>query len=465
MPGWCCCDAWQHWSHWKDEQFMVARESQVTQVKRLRIHPSAFVFVYSSDELPPTNVESVYLQVFKENPWPNPTLAAASDRKSSLSGPTGVKMSGPYSYVPPNYWLEDTRNVGGAFGFLTEGGPGQNPLSMESFALTVPKDQYWPINDYWNYHCGAQSGNFGSLGSFTPALNARYGRGNSAEDFLQKSELAAFEGHKAMFEGYSRNKYTSTGVIQWMLNNPFPEMIWHLYDYYFNPSSTYFATKRACEPVHIQYSYDDRSIWVVNSLYTAQTNLKATAEVYSISATQLYQHSVNIDKIDSDSAKSLFVLPSRIDNLSSSYFVRLLLDNANGRVSNNFYWLSTTADVLDWNKSTWYDTPIKTYGNLTLLQTLPKVNLKVTSNTTQDQKTGETVTQVSINNPGSSIALFVHARVVSNSGLDIWPILWDDNYVSLLPSETRVLTAKYTRSNGQGDQVITEVWNNISGGK
>jgi exo-1,4-beta-D-glucosaminidase len=266
-----------------------------------------------------------------------------------------------------------------------------------------------------------------------------------------------------MFEGYGRNKYTSTGVIQWMLNNPFPEMIWHLYDYYFNPSSAYFATKRACEPVHIQYSYDDRSIWVVNSLYTPQTNLKATAQVYAIDATLLFQKTENIDQIDSDSAKSLFTLPSNIDKLTKTYFVRLLLEKGDTQLSNNFYWLSTTADVIDWSKSTWYDTPCKSFANMTLLQTLPKVDLKVSINTTGMSE--ETVSQVTVNNPGSAIALFVHVRLISNSGLDLWPILWDDNYVSLLPGETRVLTGKYTRSTGEGVKVVTEVWNNISGGK
>ena len=57
-----------------------------------------------------------------------------------------------------------------------------------------------------------------------------------------------------MFEAYSRNKYASTGVIQWMLNNAWPSLIWHLYDYFLMPAGGYFGTKKACEPVHAQYS-------------------------------------------------------------------------------------------------------------------------------------------------------------------------------------------------------------------
>jgi len=302
------------------------------------------------------------------------------------------------------------------------------------------------------------------LGSFTPDLNARYGAADSAEDYLEKSELAAYETHKSMWEGYGRNKYVSTGLIQWMLNNPFPEMIWHLYDYYFNPSSTYFATKRACEPLHIQYSYDDDSVWIVNSLYKPATGLRATAEVFSIDATLEFQRIFPVNLIGGDSSMFLFSLP-HIDDISPTYFIRLRLENATNVLSRNFYWIPRVPDFLDWNRTTWFETPTLSYADLTQLQTLPKVDLIVESSTSHNGNTGETTTIVRILNPENTIALFIHVRVLSGAGADIWPIFWDDNYISLLPNEYITLTAKYMHSDGKGIQVLTEVWNNISGGK
>jgi len=38
-----------------------------------------------------------------------------------------------------------------------------------------------------------------------------------------------------MFEGYSRNKYASAGVIQWMINSAWPSLVRQLYDYYLRP--------------------------------------------------------------------------------------------------------------------------------------------------------------------------------------------------------------------------------------
>ena len=87
-----------------------------------------------------------------------------------------------------------------------------------------------------------------------------------------------YEAERAMFEAYGRNKYVSTGVIQWMMNTAWPGLIWHLYDYYLRPGGGYFGTKKALEPVHVQYSYDDSSIVVVNSTYTDLAGYRVTAE-------------------------------------------------------------------------------------------------------------------------------------------------------------------------------------------
>ena len=85
---------------------------------------------------------------------------------------------------------------------------------------------------------------FKDLHVFTDALNARYRAGRPAlEDYALKSQMQTYEGVRAMYEAYSRNKYTSTGVIQWMLNNAWPSMIWHLYDFYLRPGGGYFGAK------------------------------------------------------------------------------------------------------------------------------------------------------------------------------------------------------------------------------
>lgn len=145
------------------------------------------------------------------------TVSAAAAVNSSISGPSGVKMSGPYSWVlpsqhaararlsqplqvPPSYFhLDDGRYaLGGGWGFLTEGGPGESPMSASALQVvrvcqcllfvaalpqtssliasqrTVDREQLWPPlpDDCWG-HCGSQLGLFGSLKRFNGPLTAR----------------------------------------------------------------------------------------------------------------------------------------------------------------------------------------------------------------------------------------------------------------------------------------------------
>ena len=138
--------------------------------------------------------------------------------------------------------------------------------------------------------------------------------------------MQAYEAHRAMMEAYGRNKYNSTGVIQWMLNNAWPSMIWHLYDWYLRPGGSYFGVKRACEPLHVQYSYDDRSIVVVNSYYKNFSGLKVAARVFNLDMTEKFSREVTLD-VAPDSSVRAFVLPE-LDGLSRTYFVSLRLESA-----------------------------------------------------------------------------------------------------------------------------------------
>ena len=456
MAGWCCCDHWEHWKKWQPADHAIAAASLRDQLYRLRAHPSLLVWLNGSDGPPPPEVEKKYLEVAAELRWPNPTLSSAADKPTTLTGESGVKMSGPYEYVVPRYWLEDTKN-GGAYGFNTETSPGPAVPPIESLRRMLPADKLWPINDHWNYHAGG--GEFRELKVFTQALEARYGAATSAEDFAQKSQLMAYEGIRAMFEGYSRNKYTATGVVQWMLNNAWPGMIWHLYDYYMQPGGGYFGAKRATEALHPIYGYDDNAIWVVSSQYQAAPGLKLGVAVYDLDGRELFAKQVAVDA-PADSTQRLLVLPA-LKDAGPITFVRLTLDDAAGkRVGGNFYWLSTKAEVVDYAKSKWYVTPTASFADFTALAKLPATKVTVASHT---ERAGEqAVTRVTLENAGPALAFFTRLKLSKAAGSEeILPVLWEDNYVSLLPGEKRTLTATYrSRELGPAEPVVeVSGWN------
>jgi len=447
IAGWCCCSHWEHWQHtseypegptWDKEDYEIAAKSQADQIRRLRNHPSLLVWLNGSDNPPPPDVEQMYVEILKQYQWPNPFLSSATAKPSTVTGASGVKMEGPYEWVPASYWLSD-KTLGGAHGFATEISPGPAVPPIESLRRMLNKDHLWPINEAWAYHAGG--GQFKDLKVFSEALNARYGPATDASDYAMKSQLMAYEGQRAMFEAFAGNRYNSTGVIQWMLNNAWPSMIWHLYDYYLMPGGGYFGTKKACEPVHVQYSYADKSVLAVNTSQKPLSDLKMTVQVFDLSLAAKFSKVLKLN-LQPDSNSAPFVIP-QIDGVSDTYFLRLLLEDSSGQtLSSNFYWLSTKDDVLDWQKSTWYYTPTSSYADMTQLQKLQPAKLVLSSRMTR--KDGEEIAHVRVSNPGRNIAFFVHLQVKQGaSERDVLPVVWQDNYFSLLPGESREVTATY----------------------
>jgi exo-1,4-beta-D-glucosaminidase len=468
MAGWCCCDHWEHWGNWAPEDFDIAKASLRDQMYRLRSHPSMVMWLNGSDNPPPPDVEEMYLKIEKDLLWPNPIVSSATAKPATVTGASGVKMSGPYEYVAPSYWSADPHRptteqncnaggCGGAYGFNAETSMGPAVPPIESVRRMVPKDHLWPIDDYWNFHAGG--GAFKTLKVFTDAQDNRYGKATSAEDFTYKSQLMTYEGVRAMYEAYSRNKYTSTGVIQWMLNNAWPSMIWHLYDYYLRPGGGYFGAKKAMQALDPVYGYDDHSVWLVSSQYEDAKGLKLTARILNVDATEKFSKEVTLDAA-ADSTAKVFELP-QVDGLSPAYFLDLRVTDAGGKlIGSNFYWLSTKNETIDWAKSNWYVTPTESYADYTALAQLPKVKLNVSSRS--ENKGNQSITRVTLENPSKSVAFFVRMKVnKGKGGEEILPAVWQDNYISLLPGEKREVTAMYRIAELGGAKPDVEVqgWN------
>src|SRR4051794_8511330 len=160
--------------------------------------------------------------------------------------------------------------------------------------------------------CGISTpagGQFKDITLFTTALEARYGKAADLKDYTRKAQALAYEGERAMFEGYARNKYAATGVIHWMLNNAWPSLIWHLYDYSLRPGGGYFGTKIACEPIHVQYSYDDKSIVVVNDTPADVKGLKVTATLLDLGLAEKFTREAPVD-VGPDAVSRVFEIPA-----------------------------------------------------------------------------------------------------------------------------------------------------------
>ena len=431
MAGWQCCDFWQKPDKWTPQDHVIANASLYSQISRLRVHPSVFVWLNGSDEMPSPDVEKDFLAVLKERGWVEPVLNSAADRTSTVSGPSGVKMTGPYDYVPPEYWYLDKNRLGGAFGFNTETGPGAAIPGLESIRRTLPRQSWWPIDEQWNYH--AASSSFAQYSKFGAGMAGTYGPATSLEDYVLKAQVMAYDGERAMFEAYGAEKYHATGVIQWMLNNAWPSFFWHLYDYYLVPGGGFFGARKANEPLHIQYRYDDGKVVVVNSTLSAYQGLRASAKVFDLGSKPQFAQESSLD-LTADGVAVAFAVPRQ----SATAFVQLELRDARNRlVSENLYWVPAKLAQLDWDKSSYVNTPALSYADMRDLAGLPRTVVQASAS--QGSQRGEV--RVELKNSGGSIAFFTHLRAVkAGTEEEVAPVFWSDNFVSLLPGNTRALT-------------------------
>jgi exo-1,4-beta-D-glucosaminidase len=448
--GWSCQWEWQDYLKAPvDETFggvdTPAEMDLITtslrdQVLRLRNHPSVVVWNLASDMLPRPELERRYRALLAEIDPTRPPLAACSVRTSEVSGPTGVKMNGPYEWVPPEYWYLD-RERGGAYGFNTETGPGAQPPVVESIRRMLPREHWWPIDAMWDFHSGRHT--FKNLDRYRTALDARYGASASLDEFARKAQVANYEAMRPMFESFAIRWPDAKGVVQWMLNSAWPDMFWQLYDWYLVPTGAYYAARNANQPLHVAYDYGRRSLVAINDT-DSTVSASVVVRLLDVASRDVRRETVEVELAPGERREVVEI--GALPTGSPVYFLDARLQMTRGEAASrpaqapapSFYWLPAVNDELDWKKSEWYYTPTRRYADLAAVTRLPPAPLEVSHRFTPTAD-GQAV-EVTLHNPSPHLAFFVELAVVgAESGKLAAPVLWDDNYVSLLPGERRTV--------------------------
>jgi exo-1,4-beta-D-glucosaminidase len=437
MVGWCCCSSWERWKNWTPDVVDVAQKSWHDQIVRLRNHPSVFDWLLGSDNHPTADVEKMYIQVLNDFDGTRPYQSSATQDSSTVSGHTGLWM-GPfprvYSYRPPVFWY-------GKLEFNTEAGPsGEQIPPLETMRKMMPEKDLWPISNSWNIRLHK---NF--FPDARSALFSRYGEPAGVEEYSMKSQVLQYEATRAMFEAYAANKYRASGIIYWMYNSAWPSLYWQLYDYFFAPNGAFYGTKKACENLHIQYSYDDGSIRVVNGNYQDINGLKAFAKLYNFNLQEIFSREVPVD-IKADESKKVILTDFPVDP-GDVYFLKLVLtDNSGKEISSNFYWLSGNGDEK---------------ADFTSLNKLPGVKLNYSVSPLQLEG-GKYTATIEVENPSASLAFSVNPKILKHDSKDlVLPVFWEDNYFSLLPGEKRDLKVEFNAEDLGGTKPLLAIdgWN------
>ena len=436
---------------------------------RVRNHPSLIHFLGHDETFPTENLDKNYKELIaKYTPQrtyqPHSGAFEVEDRFKTGGTRTGTLEL--WAYANPSHYY--THKEDGAWGFAQSGGIGGIFTPYESMRKILPDSTLWPItNETFSFHTVLQGTDYFQAG--LDAINNRYGKATGIVDFCNKGMALNYESSRGMFEAYARNKYASLGITTWKYDAAWPAVYtWQYVDWFLNVGGAYYGAKEACQPLHIQYSYDDHSIYVLNSYYQEFKDLKATAEVFNFDLSKKLSKSAVVN-IGADGKTEAFKIefPS---GLSKTFFLKLKLEDQTGKViSDNFYWLSTVKDIegtkLETKSPRGFDWDLfiakpKSVADFSALETLPKVGLEKSLTISNEGKGMSAVAKLTNND--KHLAFMVRlALTKGEGGGEFNPVYWDDNYISLFPGETREVKVSFEKRDQGDSQVVLKVsgWN------
>lgn len=288
--------------------------------------------------------------------------------------------------------------------------------TLESFESTNPREDWWPIDDVWAYHDWHSGGN-GTTAPFMAEIEREFGAPISLPDFERKAQMLNYVNHRAIFEGMNANLWApNSGRLLWMTQPSWPSTMWQILSADYDTQASFYGTKKACEPLHVQLNLADYQVDAVNTTPNPHPGLTVVAQVYSLTGALLSEKKAPLE-LAADQRTPAFRLDLAAQLAHGMVLVRLELLEGSGTVlSRNLYWLGgKPADA----------------RALTRLDPMP-VQIKTT-------RTGERSLTVTVTNPGAQPSFENKLTLTDQDGRRILPVYYTDNYISLLPGESQTI--------------------------
>ncbi|MGA1980911.1 MAG: LamG-like jellyroll fold domain-containing protein [Acidobacteriaceae bacterium] len=416
----------------QDPALFLANAADV--IERFRNHPSIVVWCGRNEGVPQPIINMGLDKLVR-------TLDGTRYYSPS-SNAVNLQGSGPYRYQnPADYYTRLNR------GFSVETGT-PSMSTLESFQSTITKPDQWPISDAWAYHDWHHSGN-GDVAPFMAEINAEFGAPTSLEDFERKAQMLNYVDHRAIFEGMNANLWTpNSGRLLWMTQPAWPSTMWQILSSDYDTQASYYGVKKACEPLHIQLNLATYGVDVVNTTNVARSGLTAEATVYSLSNAVLL-HASQQSSVQVDAVAPVMHLDLAPLLANAMVLVALDLRDEHGfYVSHNLYWLGTNPAVYH------------------QLNNLPAVKLAASIREPEAMdrpEDGMATLLVQLTNLSTSASLQNKLTLVNASdSARILPAYYSDNYISLLPGETTLISIQYPRAAALGPAAINlRGWNAV----
>ncbi len=361
---------------------------------------------------------------------------------------------------------------GGGFGgpggvlepFKTELGSVSIP-TLEAIKAMMPEKDLYDLNDDWAEHdlCrGAQQGN-----TFPAMISQRYGAIATRDlpDFVRKSQLAMYETYRAMYEGRMAKMFAPCdAVLTWMSNPSQPSFVWQIYSYDLEPLAALYGAQKGCEPLHIQMNANDFHVMVINSQPAAKENLQALVRVFNMDGTKKAERTILVTA-GACAATDLGAI-AWPEGLSTVHFITLELHDAAGKVlSDNFYWRTTAQAAAGAAPAGGVGLGRAGFGappeDFSAMETMPTAQINVAAIPVQNAEPGRTFS-VTVSNLTKIPAIQIHLQLRNAATQQrILPVFYSENYVSLMPGESRTITIQSPWKNQGGALPVIAVdgWN------
>jgi hypothetical protein len=397
----------------QDVPLFVANARDV--VRRYRTHPS-IVLWFGRNEGVPQPVLQTALQdmVWQED---GTRIYKGNSRVINLGG------SGPYEWHPPEDYFTSYPH-----GFAIEVGTSSFP-TLESWQRTVPAADRWPISDTWVYHDWHQERGV-SMASFMKALETEFGAPRDLADFERKAQMLNYESYRAIFEGFTAGLWTTNSArMLWMTHPAWPSSDFQIYSSDYDTHAAFYGTKKGAEPVHVQMNQPDRTVVMANTTQAMLRGVTVRARVTDLAGTLVTTREQTVD-VPANQTVSTFQLALDPALAKGPVLVRVEAVGADGgRLSENFYWQAAKP------------------ADLRVMEAMPKVALKANAQA-GSAANGERTVTVALSNPSKTPALQAKLTLFDAKGVQVLPAYFSDNYVSLLPGESRTVTVRYPGNRG-----------------
>ena len=235
-----------------------------------------------------------------------------------------------------------------------------------------------------------------------------------------------YESHRAIFEGMNAGLWTvNSGRLLWMTQPAWPSTMWQIFSHDYDTQASFYGVKSAAEPIHVQMNLPSRKVIVVNNPNAKLTGASVKVEVYAIDGTPLLKASKGVTVQPTALSSEIDFGIDALVAAHKAVVVKLaLLDSGGNEISHNVYWQGIDETALQ------------------MLNTLSPQKLNITADLPHVR--GDSRVNVKLNNSSDKPVLEVKLTLVDQLGNRILPAYYSDNYVSLMPGETRTVTIDYT---------------------